>query len=57
MEVFFSGIVALALIIAFLWGLGTLRELQQGQVEVLQRLHRIEAAFQTQSHAALPNER
>jgi hypothetical protein len=57
MEVFFSGIVVLALSIAFLWGLGTLRELQQGQVEVLQRLQRIEAALQTQSHAALPNER
>ena len=57
MEVFFSGIAALALIIGFLWGLGTLRELQQGQVDVLQHLQRIEAALQTQSHATLPNER
>lgn len=57
MEVFLSGIVALALIIAFLWGLGTLRELQQSHVELLQRLQRIEAALQTQSHAARPNER
>lgn len=57
MEVFFGGVFGLALIIAFLWGLGTLRELQQGQVEVLQRLQRIEGALQTQSRPVLPNER
>jgi Sec-independent protein translocase protein TatA len=52
MQVFFSGMVALALIIAFLWGLGTLRELQRDLVEVLRRLQRIEAALQTQSPPA-----
>lgn len=57
MEVAVGGILGLALIVAFLWGLGTLRELQQGQVEVLQRLQRIEGALQTQSHHALRNER
>jgi hypothetical protein len=57
MEVFFTGIFELALIIAFLWGLGTLRELQRGQVEVLQRLQRIETALQTESPPALPSER
>jgi regulator of protease activity HflC (stomatin/prohibitin superfamily) len=57
MEVAFGGIVAFALIIAFLWGLGTLRELQQGQVEVLGRLERIERALQTQSQPTTPGER
>ena len=53
MEVLFGGVFALA----FLWALGTLRELQQGQADVLQRLQRIESALQTQSHSALRTER
>ena len=57
MEVFFGGVFSLALIIGFLWALGTLRELQQAQVEVLERLRRIEGALQTQSTPAPPHER
>ena len=46
MEFFiFAGVV-----VGFFWSLSTLRELQQGQIEVLQPLKRIEDALQTGSH-------
>lgn len=46
MEFFiFAGVV-----VAFFWSLVTLRDLKDGQAEILQRLKRIEDALQIQSH-------
>jgi len=44
-------VVFLGVIVAFFWSLVTLRDLKDGQAEMLQRLKRIEDALETQSQA------
>jgi len=45
-----DGLIVLGLIVGFLWSISTLRELKDGQAEVLQRLTRIEEALRTPSN-------
>jgi hypothetical protein len=51
-EVSMGFFALLGVVIAFFWSLVTLRDLKDGQAEILQRLKRIEDVLQVQSHVA-----
>lgn len=48
--------IVVGVVIAFFWSLVTLRDLKEGQVEILQRLKRIEDALQIHSHVVNGND-